>query len=854
MNRYSWARGKRRGFRMLLLFLAALAAVGVVHAQNRITDYDRSLMRMVGEFAHASSKDKWLEEHRARITPRAVERLEQLSVMALHDNAMKFANNARWFLAFVELENRNFRKSLVHQIEANSAAFMLADTPAKYEEVRKLARVSANIARKISEPLLEFRSLVTAADASFFALTHKALKPSLKRQLELRTLNDLLEAARLAFHEESPAWVQRFVSLTGGVLRKSQSQVFYGGGREKTDPLSKALAPLLESAIPVEFEFGKLPNKTRQDNYRIARALAQLSFDYGSAPVASARLHVAAAQARDAGDLPEWADIAHMRYRGERDHGGSRVQLRRLRNDLRATFNKLRGRYRSRVGRLWAANNADELFSDLLRDQLIGGDMPAAAAFHEFESLKARLLLDQLSLKFRPLPGAAASDQIRQLDDTLLGFPKCKRTSRSLAMREMLLVSRVPIGSLWQRNDQGKGMRTLEAAYQRAGAGFQGVAEPASLRKIKSALRRDEAIIEYYIPYHPLHPARDLWILAISRDRTVMRHIPLGDKPTPGSGFIGRLSVDNCPPIDASPLSIAVSQLRIAIQSSDESRALRSLQRLYKALVRPIIKAGFDPKRFSRWIIVPHGPLHYVPFAALRGSDKRFLIEHVAITMSPSASVWLHQQHTGRKKPSNALGLLAPALADTSLPQLPSAKREEEALRAHLTGSGTRILKEKAASERALREIAPQVDLLHLSTHGNFPERYAINFHEILLAPSGADDGRLLASEIRDLDLKRTALVMLAICNGGLYSTGPSDEPYGLIPAFFAAGSGTVIGTLWPLEDAFGRDFAASLYERLLQDGPANALRRTMLRYIKEEELIRRWAGFISVGPARPYQ
>ena len=61
---------------------------------------------------------------------------------------------------------------------------------------------------------------------------------------------------------------------------------------------------------------------------------------------------------------------------------------------------------------------------------------------------------------------------------------------------------------------------------------------------------------------------------------------------------------------------------------------------------------------------------------------------------------------------------------------------------------------------------------------------------------------------------------MLVICNSGLYNVGPSDEPYGLVPAFLVAGATNVLGTLWPIEDDFGRRFVARFYDHFSGEGP----------------------------------
>jgi CHAT domain-containing protein len=106
---------------------------------------------------------------------------------------------------------------------------------------------------------------------------------------------------------------------------------------------------------------------------------------------------------------------------------------------------------------------------------------------------------------------------------------------------------------------------------------------------------------------------------------------------------------------------------------------------------------------------------------------------------------------------------------------------------------------------------------------------------------------------VQSFDLSSASLVILAVCNGGLYSVGPSDEPYGLIPAFFLAGASNVMGTLWPLEDDFGRRFVSYFYAYVGEGSLAASVRQTMIRFIEEGELIRRWSGFVLVGPGRQF-
>lgn len=850
-------RGPRALGAPALLALAAgvvLPVLGLAQPPERPDD-QRELVELVRSFAASEDKGVWIDQQGARLTPERIAALEELTIAAENDRALDFVHASSWLLTFAKLRDGDPISSLRHRLRAHEAEFHLATTAPAYEQARDGSLQTAALVTELGATDLAFRALSLAADASYFASLIEDLDLETRESWRRRTLDDLNRAAQLATVETHVSYLERFASLTGAVLTEALSTYGFGGDEEWRIASLRRLAEALDRALPVEFVYEDLPGKGPVQSWALAQQLAALNYQFGSSAVASARLHVAAESALAEGDVEHWTEIVFQRYQGERDSGGAASQLARMREQLRATFASLRERYASRAGRLWAASTADRVFADLLKDQLDAGAVAPAAAFAEMEKLKSRYLLDQLTVAFQPLASSAEVAQADQLERAILSFPDCRRVERSLRIQELLLVSRVPIGLLMDEGREAQAVRELEALYRAAEAGFQGTARIPELSQVQSALRADEILIEYFIPYHPLHPAMALWVLAITRDRAVLERVDLeGVFGETGSGFIGRMSIDNCPPVDASPLGDTIAELRIAIQSSNEAKALRYLRGLHILLIEPVIRSGLRLSDYRHLIVVPHGPLHYLPFAALRGEGDRFLIADVAITVSPSAAVWLARQRPAIPRPESVLALLAPEIDDPDLPSLPGAEREVDAIRQRFAAARAEVFTGTDAVESRLRELGPAAEVLHLSTHGDFPEREAIDFHRVLLAAAGGDDGRLEAREIQNLDLERTAVVLLAICNGGLYRTGPSDEPYGLVPAFLTAGADTVVSTLWPLEDEFGREFVTRLYDHLLAVGPAKALRQTAMFYIGEEDLLRRWAGFISVGPARGYE
>jgi CHAT domain-containing protein len=269
-------------------------------------------------------------------------------------------------------------------------------------------------------------------------------------------------------------------------------------------------------------------------------------------------------------------------------------------------------------------------------------------------------------------------------------------------------------------------------------------------------------------------------------------------------------------------------------------------------LVAPLVKTGIVPGDFKRWIIVPHGLLHTIPFAALSPSQGRYLVQDVAVTVTPSASVWAKLQGRPTRAVKSFLGFANPDLPYSKLPGLDEADKEIARIEEALKALRCTVFRGREASEAALQAHAGGKDIVHFATHGEFPEEDVIDFHRVLLSPVPGHNGPVDAEELRRMNFRAARLVVLSICNGGIYRFGPGDEPYGLISALLAAGAENILGTLWPLEDRVGRLFMSGFYKQLLALGPAEALRQACVQFIQDGALLRHWAGFVLVGPGRP--
>lgn len=563
-----------------------------------------------------------------------------------------------------------------------------------------------------------------------------------------------------------------------------------------------------------------------------------------------ARLEFAVRRAEESGDMYAWLIGVHSLYLHAKKGGASNGELADLRQSLREHAEKFRGQFLSRVGRLWTAQIVEASFAELFTDELSQDSIDLERVFGMIETVKSRMLLDQMSVGFKQLAENQARREMSDLEQKMLTFEEDEEYDSVRA--EIRLTSRLPLVDQSQEKEKTTLLTQIEENYQAAACGFAGAQAVARISEVQAALGPREALIEYFVRAYRLHPAFDLYILVITSEQTKVIPIPLTDLPQ--LGFTGSLSVDGGQPLDASALGDVVFQIRADTQDGLDDRADTRLELLYSKLIEPVLDSGVQPRDFDRWIIVPHRMLHPVPWLALKNAHGRRLIQDVALTFVPSASIWLKLLTPELPAPESFLGLANPTLPYADLPDLSEAEQEVKDIVPSLKELVPSTLTKHLATETALRKQVAGKSIVHLATHGEFPEQDPLNFHKILLSPTRLDDGRVNAEELREMDFRSAQLVVLSICNGGIYRFGPGDEPYGLMSALFTAGARNLVGTLWQIEDAKGRSFMVEFYKHLLECGPAEALRRTACKLIDDGAPLRDWAAFLVAGPGRPFQ
>lgn len=281
-------------------------------------------------------------------------------------------------------------------------------------------------------------------------------------------------------------------------------------------------------------------------------------------------------------------------------------------------------------------------------------------------------------------------------------------------------------------------------------------------------------------------------------------------------------------------------------------------------------------------IIIPEGPLNYLPFEALgKGS---YLIEQYTIHYSFSGAL-LTIAPVQQKSAKPALLALAPVFADrrTStlspsaerfvqmgkkaepasrafslqgdyIEPLPGTEREVEQINQLHVDKGifSRFFVNESASEELIKKGEfSRYDYIHLATHGFVNGQYPELSGLLLTQDStSAEDGILYAGEILGLSM-HADLVTLSACETALGKKIEGEGVRGLSSAFLMAGASNVVASLWKVADESTASLMVSFYTELLNGkDKATALRDAKLSLLRSESYRHPyyWAPFIQIG------
>jgi CHAT domain-containing protein/tetratricopeptide (TPR) repeat protein len=451
-------------------------------------------------------------------------------------------------------------------------------------------------------------------------------------------------------------------------------------------------------------------------------------------------------------------------------------------------------------------------------------------AFEVADAARGRVLLEGLAgIRRNSAAGGAVARTLQESDGllrTIAALQEQVRSAEAEAGDDSSATARLRF--LWNR------VAGARREYEELAIRVQEVASPAATllgagrpraAAILPWLRADEAILEY-------QPAGDSLLIFIVR-RAGLRVVAA---PLPRGGLLSR---------------VRLARELIAVRGDSGERARPVLRGLGDLLIGPARQRG-ALEGVRALVVVPHGVLAYLPFAALvDGETGRYLVQEFEILTLPSAaSLAALRARGGSTAAAVQSEVFAPDPAG-----LPASRTEAAAVGRELPNATVRI--GHSASEVAARDALASGALVHLAAHGELNVRNPM-FSWIRTAPTRSDDpsrdGRLEVHEILGIPV-RSPLVFLSGCETGLGTAGstgfaPGEDFATLARAFLYAGAGNVVATLWRVDDRGAAAFAEAYYRRLGDEGPVAALAgaQRALAADRRYQAPYYWAGYTVAG------
>ncbi|MEZ4270256.1 MAG: CHAT domain-containing protein [Myxococcota bacterium] len=427
--------------------------------------------------------------------------------------------------------------------------------------------------------------------------------------------------------------------------------------------------------------------------------------------------------------------------------------------------------------------------ADLFGDAIVmeAGQKNIAEVFALLERAKARELLDILSADEIHFADPVVDNNLREL----LRLQNEIWRSESGASAKIADVSRLINAYTRLHNDletrAPKALRAMSIA-------------PVSLNEFAEVLPQGTLVLNYYL--QGTRPT----VLAVTRDTA---QVFLLD-------------------VSAAALSADISALKTALGAFSPVDEL--LQRLATGLLQPVLPLLTQAQRL---VVIPHGSLNYVPFAALPLGKGR-LIDTMTLSEAPTASMLFDQLHGGPAPRPQRIAALAPAN------DLPFAYLEAQAVGDRQAYLGVQATKEQ------LRRL--QVDAVDLATHTRLLVDTPLD-SSIELAAGQTDDGRLRLREVFSL-ANVPGVVSLSACQSvGAATHG--NEWLGFGSAFLTAGARSVVVSKHRVSDLASAVLMKRFHRLLKEYNADDALRRSMLWTRKYFEHPAHWAGFSLIGDYR---
>jgi len=501
------------------------------------------------------------------------------------------------------------------------------------------------------------------------------------------------------------------------------------------------------------------------------------------------------------------------RARGERQAAHSAYV------EARKALETLRSRLQGEELKISFVKNRMQVYEALVSLYLSGGDAGTSTeeAFACIEAAKSRNMIEMIfqSGQSLPLGETGQSDLVRRIRDLREELNWYYHRIELEQLRPEAK-SREKLENLQEiaQSREKELLRTLRElpAHERENATLETPAD-FSLKKLQATFPENATLVEYFIAGEQLvaavisrGSARILPVTMLSRVAHLLQLLRFQvSKFRMGHDYVRRFE----------------APLLRATQSH--------LELLYSELIAPL-RMFFQGNHL---IFVPHGPLHFLPFHALKSGDE-YLCDSFTVSYAPSATVFsLCQQ----KASSEAPGSLVLGIADERAPQILDEVRSVSSL----LPSSSLYLGEQATSS-LLREKGAESGLLHIATHGMYRQDNPM-FSGIRLG-----DGYLNLYDLYQMKL-HARLVTLSGCATGMNFVAAGDELLGLQRGLFCAGATTLLLSLWDVHDESTAQLMGHFYRHYIQSADMPGALQHAMRELRENKPHPfYWAPFVLVG------
>lgn len=365
-------------------------------------------------------------------------------------------------------------------------------------------------------------------------------------------------------------------------------------------------------------------------------------------------------------------------------------------------------------------------------------------------------------------------------------------------------------------------------------------ANPPTLSEIKSLVKQNDSVfVEYYVlPNKVL-----VWV--IYPDGKIVMAEPIKINASKLSEEV-RATIKA---ITASPKSFG------EVKTLNQNRQIK-LKELHKLLIANLEKY-LPQEQLARIMIVPHGPLFSLPFAALLDENQKYFLEKHTIAYTPAIGVLRATSSMHHQDETNTLLAFGnPITKVTSfLGALPYAEKEVNKIAELFPANNSLIEVGANATIEKFQATCSKYSLIHMATHGLIDEEHPMD-SALALAPDNKFDGLMTVKDILSLPKLNCKLIVLSACQTAKGKiTG--DGVVGLSRAFIVAGTPSIIVSQWNVDDVMTEYQMIRFYKQFLAGkDKAYSLRQAQLETIAFMEKggstnranPRYWAAFELIG------